>query len=388
MKLGRWAITLPAALLLAGCGDFWQAPSTTTTGSTGSSTLSSGNFYVMNAAANQVVGYSIVSGALTAITNGTATLTSTPASMAVSPNGSFLYVSLLGGAIYMYTIGSDGQLTLGNNGQAISGDPAATMQVDSTNSWLVVSFPTLSGIAVNAIPISSTTGLLRASTEVSLPLSATSVSQLAISPDNTHIFVALGSSGTEVLVFAAGDSDPFGNTAHIGVLNAAGADVSIAVDPTNRMVYIGETVAFTAGSNPGGLRAINYNTLAEVTGSPYATGGLAPSSILPTADGNYVYVANRTVSGISTGSIAGFSFVTSGTTYSLKALSGTAAGAGTTPAGLAEDTQGNYLLVVDSGGSPDLEAYTISSGVLTSVLSSATGTDPVGASAIAGAPAQ
>jgi hypothetical protein len=98
-----------------------------------------------------------------------------------------------------------------------------------------------------------------------------------------------------------------------------------------------------------------------------------------------VYFANRSVSGSSTGNIAGFSFTTSGTTYSLTALSGTAA-AGTTPVGLAEDSSGNYLLVVDSGGNPDLEAYTMSAGVLTSVLTSATGTDPVAASAIAAAP--
>jgi hypothetical protein len=39
-----------------------------------------------------------------------------------------------------------------------------------------------------------------------------------------------------------------------------------------------------------------------------------------------------------------------------------------------------------SSGNPDLDAYTVSSGVLTSALTSVTGTDPVGAVAIAALP--
>ena len=56
---------------------------------------------------------------------------------------------------------------------------------------------------------------------------------------------------------------------------------------------------------------------------------------------------------------------------------------------LAQDATGNYLLAVDSGGSPDLEAYTFDSttaGKLDSAFTSTTGTDPVGAIAIAAAP--
>jgi hypothetical protein len=59
---------------------------------------------------------------------------------------------------------------------------------------------------------------------------------------------------------------------------------------------------------------------------------------------------------------------------------------GVTPVSLAEDSLDTFLLVVDSGGDPDLEVYTMSSGALTSAITSATGTDPVQAGAIAGAP--
>jgi hypothetical protein len=53
---------------------------------------------------------------------------------------------------------------------------------------------------------------------------------------------------------------------------------------------------------------------------------------------------------------------------------------------LAEDSKGNFVLAVASGGNSDLDAYTMSSGTLTSVLTATTGTDPVQAIAVAAAP--
>jgi hypothetical protein len=157
------------------------------------------------------------------------------------------------------------------------------------------------------------------------------------------------------------------------------------------MFYVGETAAIS-GSNSGGLRAFNYNTLVEVTGSPYATGGIAPYEIAPTrygsVAGNFVYIANRTVSGSSTGNIAGYSVTGSGTAFSLTPLSSTVS-TGIAPLGLTQESTGNYMLVVSSGGSPDLTAFTFdstTSGMLNSALTSATGTDPVQANAIAAAP--
>jgi 6-phosphogluconolactonase (cycloisomerase 2 family) len=99
---------------------------------------------------------------------------------------------------------------------------------------------------------------------------------------------------------------------------------------------------------------------------------------VPTSDGNYVYVANRSVSGSSNGNISSYSVGTAGLTFVATAAAGP-----TGLLGLAEDSTGGYLLATDSAGNPDLEAYTMSSGTLTSVLSVATGTDPTGAIAVA-----
>jgi len=222
-------------------------------------------------------------------------------------------------------------------------------------------------------------------------LPAATVQQLAISPDNAHVFVALGSSGTQDVTFAAGQTSPFGSTFNIPTINSAGSALSVAVDPTNRLLYIGETAALS-GSNAGGMRVLDYNTLTEISGSPFATGGLSPIEILPLPyganKGNYVYVANRTVSGSSTGLIQGFNVAASGSTYSLTSL-GNIATAGVTPVGMVQESKGNYLVVVSSGGNPDLQAFTFDSttaGKLNSAITSATGTDPVQASGIAAAP--
>src|ERR1035437_5469997 len=112
MRIGRWTRLLLAAVpllpgFLAGCGDFWQAPSTTTpTCTTNCTTLSSDNFYILNGGTtSQVAGYSIVSGTLTALTNSPYSVTGAASAIPVAPTGSFLYVASTAG-IYLYTINS------------------------------------------------------------------------------------------------------------------------------------------------------------------------------------------------------------------------------------------------------------------------------------------
>ena len=359
------------------------------TSATCSSTAStSGVFYVLNQTTNQIVALSISSGQLTTI--GATTLPPTlPSAIAVAPNGKFLYVSTAGG-IYLYTIGSNGTLTLGNGGQSISQDPAGAMQVDATNSWLV---DAISGTTeLFAIAINPNTGVLATAGEAEQPftLPAATPTQLAISPNDSstctdcYVFVGMGTGGTEAIHFNPSSANPFGTAGTIKVLNSGGGDNAVAVDPTNRLLYVGESVALSA-TQSGGLRVftIAAGGVTELTsaGSPYASEGTGPSAILPTSDGKYVYIANRSVSGSSTGNIAGFSVATSGLT-SIGAVAAGPSG----QIGLAEDSTSSYVLAVDFVGGPDLEAYTMSSGTLTSVLSVATGTDPVGAGAIAAAP--
>jgi hypothetical protein len=78
----------------------------------------------------------------------------------------------------------------------------------------------------------------------------------------------------------------------------------------------------------------------------------------------------------------------SGTSYSLSPVASIAS-AGIKPAALAADSTGSVVLLVNSGGSPDLDVYSSDAttlGKLDSVLAFSTGTDPVGARAIAAVP--
>ncbi|MDR3799609.1 MAG: hypothetical protein P4K93_15755, partial [Terracidiphilus sp.] len=219
--------------------------------------------------------------------------------------------------------------------------------------------------------------------------------QMALSPDGTNLFVALGAGGTIVVPFTSGNSNPLGSTARvISPADSGGSALSVAVDPTDRLFYIGETLAV---SSSGGLRVFNYSSLGtgtpravptQITGSPIASGGLSPHAILPIASGEYVYVANGQ-GNTGSGNVTWFPISVSGTTYTIAA--GSHINAGIVPMGLAEDSDDNFVLAISNGGStasgdPDLDAYTMSSGALTAAIVSATGTDPVGAVGVAALP--
>lgn len=396
-RISRWVTA--AALLLTGCKGFWNVPNGTGGCTTNCTALSSGVFYVLNANAGQyaIAGFSISSGNLTAVTGSPYTLPSGPYSIAIAPNTNFLYVSTQSG-IFRYTIGSGGALTLASTTAFYPDFAARTMQVDATDSWLVEA----SGSGyVYAIPINPADGTQSTSLSVQqLSIGFTpTIHQLAISPDNKNVILALGSLGTAVIPFDASASGgtplPAAIGAPIAVSASGGAAISVAVDPINRLLYIGEmvTTSGNTSTNTGLLRAFNYSSLAsatptEITGSPFGSGGMAPASILPIASGAYVYVANSTVINSSTGNVTGFVVSSSGATNSLTALSTTAT-AGSNPAAMVQDSTGTVVLLVNTGGSPDLNAYTFDATTpskLDSALTGATGTDPVGAVSIASLP--
>jgi 6-phosphogluconolactonase len=389
-KWGRWVLAA-SPLLLASCGNFWQNPYTGNTScTTNCPTTGSGNFYVMDEATNQIAGYNIASGGtLSALSGSPYTLSAKPLSMAIAPGGGFLYVGTAAG-IYVYTIDSStGALSVANSGSVISTDLAGTLQMDPSGSWLVDSGPGLA--EVFAISIDSSTGLLASNTEQHVNLPAATVQQLQISSDGNYVFVAMGTDGTAVIPFNSNNADPFGTTyTHIPVKANGGSALSVAIDPQNRVFYVGETLA-TTGNDPAGLRVFNYasltSTLTELSGSPYATQGLQPTAILPDSTGAYVYVANGLGSGAD-GNIRGFTLPTSASSVS-GLTAGSTVSTGIDPVGLAEDSTDTYVLAVSSGGNPDLSAFsfdTTTLGKLDSVLTASTGTDPVSASAIAAVP--
>jgi 6-phosphogluconolactonase (cycloisomerase 2 family) len=396
MKRTRWAgLLLLAAPLLSGCAGFWQNPSSSSTSDVGTSTLSSGVFFVLNQTDAEIVPYYISTGTLES-SYGPYSLSYTPYSMAVSPNGDFLYVGTSGG-IFAYSISSYGALALLQSSAIVADDYPYEITVDPSGKWLLDA----SGAGyLYAIPISTSTGFTTSSSVRSVALPATTPKQIAVSSDGAYVFVACGTAGTEVYSFDYASSTPAVELATISLANSSGAAYSVAVDPSLRVYYVGETAAYSSSSNSGGVRVFSYSSLtdsseiSELSDSPYASGGLAPYAILPEAasDGDYIYVANRTVSGSSYGNIVSFE-LTSSSGYGLTKLSSTTTGYYTTS--LAEDNKNNYLLTTNygkggsAGGDPDLAGYNFDSsttGALDYVIENTTGTDPVGAIQVVAVP--
>jgi 6-phosphogluconolactonase (cycloisomerase 2 family) len=355
---------------------------TTSSGSCTTTAGTSGDFYILNAGTPQIVGESIVSGTLTAISGSPWTAPATPNAMAISPNGKLLFVSTNAG-VYVYPITSG---ALGSATQVTTDETALALRVDATGDWLLEAVQASGAVTVGAVPINSSTGAATG-TEQSQSFTNANASvqynEMAISPDNDNVFIALGTGGTIVVPFNAGvsaGSNPLGGSATaIPVVTSGGSALSVAVDPTNRLFYIGETLA-NSGGTAGGLRAFVYSslggTLTQATGSPITSGGLAPNVILPSANGSYVYVGNGQGTS-SAGNITSFA-VTGSSPYTI--ATGSTVATGTQPYGLAEDSTGSYVLAVNYLGNPYFDSYTFdgtTAGKLDSQITANTGSSPL-----------
>jgi 6-phosphogluconolactonase (cycloisomerase 2 family) len=117
--------------------------------------------------------------------------------------------------------------------------------------------------------------------------------------------------------------------------------------------------------------------LTAVANSPYAT-SQQPVYVQLDNTGKYVYVANR-----DNATITGYLIGTAG---ALTLLNGSPYGAGSGVTALAADNTGKYIFAAALNGTPDLSMYsfdTVSPGKLVLATSTATGTDPAGAIAVA-----
>lgn len=363
---------LAGLLLLAGCGKFF--PPLSNSGG-GGGTGATGNYlYVANSSPslNTVAGFSLASGALTNTSGSPYASPLTPTTLALTPDDKYLYVGSTSGAIYLYTIGSNGAIALGNGGTPVStGNSPAAMEIDPNGQWMVW-LSAFSGEAY-VFGINASTGALTNATNGGVVLAGTAADGLAITPNDQYVYVALGTGGVETLSFNA----TTGALAPVNTVLAPkqnlNADLAAAVSPDGKYLYVTET-----GINAVRVFSIGTNgTLSEVSGSPFKT-GLGPAAVLVDSTGSYVYVANRAGNSISA--------FTVGTGGALTAIAGSPFATGTTPVALAEDKTKGYLAVVNQGGSPDLQVFQISTttpGALVSAATATTGKSPAQATAIA-----
>ncbi len=328
--------------------------------------------YVANATTGTLAGFPVPTATFTTLKGTSYTLGTTPTALAATPKGNFLYVATLSGSIFVYTIGTNGALTLGNNGSPVVQALYPTwMTIDPSGNWLFVVSKSSPQLLI--FQINTSTGTITQTSQGIVGLSTGNPTQIYVTPDNQYVYIGLGPGGTDGFTFNSSTGVVSGKV-HIAPLNGA-SDNTFAADANSAYLFVGE-----AGT---GIRSLAIGTgggLTEVTGSPF-TSQLGPQAIVVDPTNTYVYVANRTANVIT-----GYTLGTGG---SLTPLSTSPFSTGSAPNAMALDSTGKYLFVVNSGGSPDMQVFSFDSttaGKLDSVTSVATGTDPTGAVALSVVP--
>jgi 6-phosphogluconolactonase (cycloisomerase 2 family) len=378
-----------------GCAGFFVYPGTTT-GGTG--TTGTGDYvYVANATTQNVAAFEVGTGTLTPISGSPFALGYVPTAAVVNPADSVLFVASNSG-IYNYSIASTGVLTSLNSGVTTGLEDVVSMAVSPDGQWLFA----LDGVAAaNVLTVYefqiSSTGALSADTAGGATYTGTYTITAPASPiaapvpyaltvasvsSGEFVFVALGTGGTLVIPFNTSTgvqsataplqyAPPTGSNYYSNDALAVNSSTSVLyVATSNASSSAGLITAYTIGSNG------TNGTLTFL-----ASGATAnfPTSVVLNSAGTDIYVANTT-----SDSISGFSTTVSGGT--LPALTNSPYPFGYAPTGLAVDRSGDYLLAISNTGNPDLTIYSYdatTAGKLDEAASTATGSDPTGAFAIA-----
>ena len=378
---------LAASLLpLTACNGFFQCEkascttpvgSTPPTGTPGTPTPNNtGDYaYIANSSAGTTYlsEYSITSGALNSL--GTISLGYIPVQLAVSPNNSFLYVASVPGTaspgIYLYTIGSTGALSAGNNGAALVTDTIAAMAVSPDGNWLYT--VNNDGFTMAEYSVNRTTGALSLVGDLALPGTTCSLSaalpvsqscSIAVSPNGEYVVASLGPSGDAV--FSYSSSGGIGNdgafttiSSGYSVSNPTG-DFSVALDGNN-YAYIAQTSSLTVYGISSLSSIVDEGTVSYTEGS-------APRAVTLSRKDNYVYTANE-----GAGTISGFGISGSG---QLNEVSGSPVAGPANVSALGADNTGDYLLAVGYNANTGVRLYSIAStGALTQVAQAGSGAD-------------
>src|ERR1035441_6539758 len=350
--LGVWALGWTT-----GCGTFFVYPGSLPGGG-GSST---GDYvYVANAATGTLVGFSVGTGKLTAVSGSPQSLGFVPTAVAVNPANTIVFVagnSGINGFINLYSIGSGGALSLLNSNNIGVADEVS-IDVSPDGQWLVgldANGTALGEATVDEYQITSSTGQLTIGTGGNYPFpSGTPTivpSGIKFAPNGNYVFVSVGTAGDVEFTFNTNGGALASNQKI--TLTTGVSDNALAVSPSSSST----SYLYIARSGTGGGVAVytigTGGVLASVTGSPFAAGS-QPFSVVVNSAGTDVYVANQidsTISGYSVGS-----------TGALTQLSGSPYTSGSSVDALAVDKSKAYLLAAARNGSADLTMYSFDSG--------------------------
>lgn len=371
MRLSVW-LMVAATLALTGCGNFFVPEPTSGSGGGGGGGNTGNRAYVINASSNNLAGFTVGTGTLTSVPNSPLTLGYAPAAAVTMPDNTFLYVAGPG-AIYVYTINTDGSLSAASRGAQVALVNVSAIDISPDGNWLFAL--DLSTTAVDQFSINRSTGALSAVAATPYTVTSGTVLPKAIrvAPNGGLVFAALGTGGDVVFTFNT-TSGVLALSQTLPPVSATTSDNALAVDSTTSFLYIARS-----GTN-GGVAVYGIGAggaLNSVAGSPFAAGN-RPISLVIEKTGSFLYAANQV-----DGTISGYTIGTGGV---LSALNGSPYASGTQVGSLGEDSTGKYILAAAFGGSPDLSMYGFDAaipGKLNLVTSAATGTAPTGAIGVA-----
>ena len=369
--------------LLSGCGSFFQCEGKADcpTVCVASSTVTcpppatgTDYAYVANSAtsANTVNGYDLANGNLTtAATNAPFSFGYQPVAMAVTPSNTFLYAvnnpSISTGYLYGYSVTSGGALNILSGGQPLVTESAVSLAVSPDGNWLFVldaNNLTLSEYSINT----STGAVTFATTGPITPGPGTSGStsiDVAVAPSGDYVAVALGTGGLQTFAF----DTTTGVLTPQNPLAPASSQIGIyavAIDANNYL--------YAASTN--GLAVFSATTAGVPTALKTYTAGNGPRSVAVNSASTFVYVGNK-----SDSTISGFSI---GTNAVLTAISGSPFTGPTSIGALAFDNTGGYLITSGYNTATGIELFSVgTTGALTSSGTAGTSTNSAVVSAIA-----
>ncbi len=324
---------------------------TTTTAATARTTTPTTSalsfIYTANPSSGAIQASSVSAGKITAVGKSYSPPDSAMTAISATPNDDRIFVATAAGPIYAYSIAAGEILRPANAGGAVASVPSATWMVTDRSGRLL--FVASSGSSVlQTFQTNVSNNRLTPAASGPVQLDASDPTQIAITPDNRHLFVALGSGGVdEFMLNAAGGA--VAHRVHLAPLRpGTTADNAIASGSQSKFIYIAESGA--------GIRVLKIDgdgSLTEAPGSPFASNTASPSSLVVDAANHALYAAYP-----ASKLIAGYAIESDGELTPVSTMPFSPDGS---PTALSLDATGTHLLAISHGGESNLQMFNFDS---------------------------
>jgi len=313
-------------------------------------------------------------GALVAIPGSPFSMASAPSAMTVSSNGFFAYVaSSRANQVTAFRISTEGALlltpgTAGTPNPVSVGTTPGAVVLSSDTKYLYVANGGSDNVTALSIGAAGVLTPVQASGGQTNPIPAGGADPVAlsISPNGKFLYVA-NSGSNDVTVFSIGATGLLtrisGSGSNPNPISTGGrGPKGLAVTPSGSFLYVAN-----GNSNDVTAFQIDVNgllTLVPAAGTrtnPISVGGTSPNALMVLRNGRFLYTAN------GGGTVTGFSIEGDGSLSLVPSAGATRnpAPAGTSPISLTSSANGLFLYVANRGGRVSTYTVTEDSGTLT-----------------------